>query len=53
MNFLDYREHTTNHFLENKIIKFSDIIRTNQLILAMQFNNDQTKIIVNSLQRFP
>ena len=49
INFLDYRDPTTNNFYTNKIIKFSDTIITNQLILAYQFNNKQLPLDLKDL----
>ena len=41
MEFLDFRDSTTKYFYSNEIIKFPDIITTNQLILALQFTKNQ------------
>ena len=49
LNFADYYEHTNPLFLENKIIKFPDIIKTHQLIFANQFKNDMLPDDLNCL----
>jgi len=40
LNFSGFIEHTNPLFIKNKIVKFSDIIKMNQLLLANQFYND-------------
>ena len=37
MNFSGFRDHTNNLFITDKIVKFTDII-TNQIMLIHQFN---------------
>ena len=39
INFATFNRHTNPLFLEDKIIKFPDIIKLNQLMLVQQFNN--------------
>ena len=39
INFATFNHHTNPLFLEDKIIKFPDIIKLNQLMLVQQFNN--------------
>ena len=39
INFATFNHHTNPLFLEDKIIKFPDIIILNQLMLVQQFNN--------------
>ena len=48
INFATFNHHTNPLFLEDKIIKFPDIIKLNQLMLVQQFNN---KNITTSIRK--
>ena len=39
INFATFNEHTNSLFSEDKIIKFRDIFKLNQLMFVQQFNN--------------
>ena len=39
INFLGFRDHTNRYLCSNKIIKFYDIIQTNQVLFGYQFIN--------------
>ena len=49
MNSLTYNDHTNPLFVENKIIKFGDLIVTNQLLLAFEFKMKILPIDLNHL----
>jgi len=40
MNFASFNDHSNPLFLDNKLLKFNDVILMNQLLLANQFTND-------------
>ena len=39
INFATFNQHTNPLFLDDRIIKFPDVIKLNQLMLVQQFNN--------------
>ena len=40
MNSVSYIDHTNPLFIDNRLLKFNDIILMNQLLLAYQYNNN-------------
>ena len=52
LNSVNYNAHTNPLFLENKIIKFPDIIKSNQLLFANQFLNNNLPEELKNMIRF-
>ena len=52
LNSVNYNAHTNPLFLENKIIKFPDIIKSNQLLFANQFLNNNLPEDLKNMIRF-
>ena len=49
INFLGFRDHTNSFFFRNKITKFYDVIESNQIFLAWQFNRNMVPKDINDL----
>ena len=52
LNSVDYNVHTNPLFLENKIIKFPDIIKSNQLLFINQFINNNLPEVLKNMIKF-